>query len=368
MTPPRLTCDLSALATQLQANLFQLRTDMRRAFSVWFLRMLEWGFLTEGELEGITSGQVPAPLWHTVFRTSLTRLTDRLNALVRERAQGAEQEYAASLIVGIDPGPDPVLTLSLGGYCVFRVHSLHRMPAPIPEWGNDTLELISACLVPCLLPAGMWDGSEMGWLPEDRREEYEQLRDAGGLANLPAAAALVRRGEFGYFSDNEADLAAQLEEAREMYDGRPAWMESFSGDPVKRARELRDATGEYRRHQPHPWVEFVHAVSTELCTRFTSSAARDEHDRATRACIRECQDSEVPLSCGLWVDSGSHPEQTNAEVFFESMGNAGERPFTRLALADHASSRLWRILQDKAQGLGWLLRASAIDDQLNETT
>jgi hypothetical protein len=104
-----------------------------------------------------------------------------------------------------------------------------------------------------------------------------------------------------------------------------------------------------------------------LCERFptadqlaTARSLQNQHTGAYR-------DGEVPLAEGLWVHSGSEPEGLTAEEFFESQSNAGECPVMRIELAGLASSRLWRILQDKAQGLGWLLRANAVDEQSTES-
>jgi hypothetical protein len=232
----------------------------------------------------------------------------------------------------------------------------------------DTLELIGECLVPCLLPADVWDGSGIGWDREGQLQEYRTLCEAGGLDNVRAAAARVQAEPFEYFSPHESDLTEQLVLARKMFEGRPPWMRSFTGDPITRARELQATAQRHRAEHPDSaWAEFAETVCRELCKQFPSSRELAQERKLINQHTPQYEDGEAPLSGGLWVHSGSEPEGVNAEEFFEGLSANGEYPVMRLDIGDLASAKLWRILEHRAQGLGWLLRAGAVNEQSQES-
>ena len=368
ITPPRLGCDLPTLCAGLQSMLDELSPESHRCLSAWYLAMLDLNFVKPCEVEPLLTTGVSALQWHTLYFTTLTRLVDALNATARRFAANA-YDSDDSLRLTLEKESDPALLLSLSGYYVFNVSSLHHLPAKLADWVNEGLTLIADCLVYCLLPAEMWDGSELGWTTEDYREEYVQLRNVGGLNNLTAALKLAQEEPFDYFSGSEPELRAQLEYAHEMFEGRPAWMTPNSGEPIDRAQRLLANALGYRAREPaHPWVTFLIDACRVLRKRFPSPREFEAYSALYRQQIRHCEEGERPLFFGLWVDSGSDPEHHHAEVMFEDMGNAGEIAAIRLGLTDLAGADLWRILENTAIGLGLLLRANAVNLQLLKET
>lgn len=363
ITPPRLRCDLAALTRQLEPRLLAPHPELRRGFSAWFLHMLELGLLTPKELTPITSAEYGISTWETLYRTSQQRLATELNDRIHAYDTLGCEPCASSVTMSLQFRDDVALLLTLEGYCEFEVDSLHRQSPQIAEWAYTTLELISICLSPCLTPSIMWDGDELGWVQEERREEYRQLVEIGGLKNVGAAAELVRTGNFQTFSDDEEKLAEELDRAHEMFEGRPVWMRSFSGKPITSAQELRASARRYHTKAPlHPWVQFVHDACDVLCQRFEDDGQFSQEQAIRQRAIQPCEDNEAFLSSGLWVFSGSPPEVSIAEDFYECMNNAGESPVLRIGLVGLPSMALRRILHDLAQGIGLLFRAHTINE------
>lgn len=365
ITPPRTSFDLQALRREVEPCLLIPHRELRRGFSAWFLHMLEMGLLTGTELAPLISGEHGLATWGTLCRTTHQRLADQLNALIHAHDTKASAPCASSLTMSLKFDEQVVLLLTLGGYCEFDVDSLHHQPSEIAAWAYTTLELIGTCLAPCLTPAVMWDGDELGWSREEHREEYARLCAAGVLKDLSAAAELVRKGNFETFSTHEPDLAQQLDLAREMFEGRPSWMRTDTDQPITRAHQLRQSARRYHAHAPaHPWVHFVEVACEALCQRFADDEQFTKERALRNKAIQPIEDNETNLSGGLWVTSGAEPETYNAQDFFECMSNAGEFPTMRIGLVGLPTAVLKGILHDMAIGIGLLFRAHTTDEHI----
>jgi hypothetical protein len=366
LTPPTLACDLVQLGVQLQGSLLSFQGPMRQRLGVWFRHMLALGFVTEDELIATLGGAQPLTGIAALSRTSCSRWIEALNALLREHACGQSEDYENCLDVTTNlwsagDASEPILTLGLSGYLGFSVNSLHSEAPELAAAVYEGLELVSCCLLPCMMPAGMWDGSDIGWLGEELREEYTRLCMAGARENLQAGVELIETGEFVHFSATAAELAAQLESAHEQFDGRPAWMRPLTGARcIEQVRGLRETVERLRAtHGEHPWWRYVNDVCTVLLARFPSECTLSEYRASLQRARLDCDENEVPLYLGLWVDSGSEYEQQNAQALFQGMGENSEFPTQHYALSALVPARLRQILDNTAIALGLMLRAHA---------
>lgn len=371
MTPPRLACDLVALGKQLRHD--GLEAAQRARLGVWFGHMLALGFVSETELSEALQPNQCLPRLIELYGKSCARWVHALNRLVCEHACGPADEYEKSLDVSLDlwyphESRDLILTLTFTGYCLFSISSLHSEPPALAALVYEALELIAGCLVPCLMPAIMWDGSEIGWQSEEYEDEYRRLCKAGALEDLEAGLKLIRSEPFEHFTELPLELAPQLEAARLQFDGHPDWMRiPECMDMVRSARRLQTAAESYQStHGHHRWAAYVKDVCTVFRARFPTDPALKRYQEVLKSAYLSCDDNEAPLAYGLWVSSGSDVEVDNAERLFQSMGESGEEPTRHFPLSALASERLGQILDNTAIGLGLLLRAHAINHQILE--
>lgn len=347
-------------------SLFDLQS--RRRMALWLQHMLALELVRDIEVaEALSHPQLSGGL-NGLYCASLHRLVAHLGCVTASHACGCDQSFqnavTVSLTTDIDSG-DPAISLRMNGYLEASVASLHTLPTPLATMAYHSLCLVSSCFVPLLLPHDLWAGEGLGW-HDEYREEYAQLSAVGGLDQLDAVTALLDQKEFFYFSKDRHELIRSLEYAQEMFDEQPAWMRSQStATPVREAHRLQRQLSNYtRRHGQHAWGEYIkHVCST------VRSAFRDDRDfRRYRECSNtarlEYGEGCVPIFQGLWANSGAHSECNNAEDLFTTMGQAGEEPVERLSLARVAGSQLRRILDHMAIGIGLLLRAAAVNTQV----
>ncbi|MFL6600801.1 MAG: hypothetical protein ACJ8R9_05665 [Steroidobacteraceae bacterium] len=366
LTPPTLACDLVGLGVKLRESLLLSQGPMRQRIGVWFRHMLALGFVSEEELIATLGGVRPLTGLLSLSTTSCSRWIESLNALLREQACGQSEDYENCLEVTTNlwsagDESEAVLTLGLSGYLGFSVDSLHREPPELAAAVYEGLELVSCCLLPCMMPAGMWDGSDIGWLGEELREEYTRLCMAGARENLQAGIKLIETGEFVHFSATPGALAAELESAHEQFDGRPAWMRPLEGTRrIEQVRGLQETVERLRaRHGEHPWWRYVNDVCTVLLARFPRECTLSDYRVSLKRAGLECDENEVPLYLGLWMDSGSEYERQNAQALFQGMGENSEFPTQHYALSTLAPTCLQQILDNTAIALGLMLRAHA---------
>jgi hypothetical protein len=375
MTPPLLSCDLHPLIEEIKATAFCTELAVRQRAGIWFTHMLSMGFVTERELvHAAARDETPESLGE-LYERSCFRWLKALNALVRKHARLSSPPYEKCLYLSTnlwweEEGADLTLFLTLQGYCVFTIDSIYGIEAELAALVYEALDLISCCLAPCLMPAGMWDGSEFIWDTDEFREEYEELRAAGALENLETALRLVSDGRFQYFSNDASELAGELQIARERFEERPRWMrESNDQIPTARLATLRKAVTQCSaKWRTSPWVRYMEDVCSVLGKCFPTERDWRGYRKAVERIRQPCEDSEVPVYYGLWVTSGSGCEAEHAQRLYEGMSETGERPTGRYEVAAVVASELRRCLDHLAIGLGLLLRADAINGHLKLRT
>ncbi len=344
---------------------------VRQAMALWFKHALKLGLVSPEDLAAALSAAHPFTALDRLYVETRNALARHLNEVVARHAMGGEHHVEPSIDIGLVPGGDgaePALTISLDTYYAFDIGSLHRLPRTLAALVHESLDIVSRCLVPCLLPREMWDG-RFNWLLEDAGEEYLQLRHAGALHDIEAAAEYLKaRGSGYYFSTDPEELREQIARFRMMLEGRPAWMRLMPGTrPIARARRLNRAAEQYAiEHGGHPWATYVRDVCNTVCALDTDDGARTRRlRREDRYRHDDGTEGATALSAGLWVRSGTPTEQENAETLFQGMSEAGETPMECYALARLAPSRLLAILERIAIGVGLLLRADQVNAQVS---
>lgn len=340
----------------------------RRRMALWLQHMMSLDRVRDIEVAEALSHPQPYVALNGLYRTSLGRLAAHLSRVTASHARQCDQPFddavTVSLTTEADSG-DPAISLRMNGYLEASVASLHALPAPLAMMTYQSLCLVSCCFVPLLLPHDLWSGEGLGW-HEEYREEYTQLRAVGGLNQLDAVGALLDQKEFFYFSKDRHELIRSLEYAREMFDEQPVWMKPLDSiTPVREARRLERQLSDYTRtHGPHPWGEYVEYVCATVRSAFIDDRDFERYRERSDAARLEYGDEDVPIFQGLWANSGAHCECNNAEDLFTTMGQTGEEPVERLSLARVARSQLRRILDYMAVGIGLLLRAGAVNTQV----
>lgn len=377
MTPPVLDCDLDALHRQLRQARGALRPPLRARLGQWFSHMLALNFVSPAELAHALDASETTTRIVKLYRTTCARFTDHLNALILTHGTRPNEPYIECVQLSCNPWTETgdedhpyVLAVSLDGYLQFGVDTLHRLPTDFAEVAYEALEWIDCALLPCLMPFGSWDGAEVGWRAEDMREEYRSLVEAGALTgNLESAMKVAETDGFAYFGGEPADFSAQIARAQEMYDQRPSWMQDRSpSDMARRVAVLKKRAAQAPdTPECRAWRAFVEYTCAVLCARFKSQRALSDYTAERHQHLVDADEGDVPLYLGLWVDSGSEAEQYNCEEVFEAMSNAGERPVELYDLNSIPSALLRQVLDNMAIGVGLLIRAAEVNDQLKRT-
>ena len=326
---------------------------------VWLLHAQAQGWLSSNDLAAVLAHPQPNTAMRRLSNTLEQRAAAALSAIATQACGAVQSSNAARvlhLIVAVSLRSD-VAVAEIGVYLnqitAVLLPSLNAAPFVLARLVHDALTLMSAHIMPVMLPGELWDGGPH-YANDELREEYRALIRAGAR-RCPAEAvrAYTAKDRMAYFASDPDELRVELARHSVLFAPKPRWMRD-GRTTLTAARVRARAHARGVSDGPHPWLAFVDAVCecVDAC-RVETPVLPLEHDEGF-----------IWLGYGFAVNSDCVPDFEHADDFYQQMMQTGEELSVRYDLEALPPGSLLSTLAPVAHGVGLLCRALTIEEQL----